>query len=303
MSKIFDTIKKNKPSSSDNTINQHVSKLKKLQTLFDSDNFDFLDNPEQVTEKLSNLKPYTIRNYYNSIIVFLGTEHKTYQQYSKLRDELNKQYEDEQATGKISEKQKDNFISMEALETMIAKILRDVKPIIKKQELTTADINLLRGYTIFSILVRIPTRNDQSDMILIGKRQYNKLTEEDKQKNNYLVSEKTSMKFIYNVYKTSKNYGENIIDVPKDLEKILRMYIRKMKYKNGDNIFPISRNTLTQLLIKLSTKYIGKRVGSTMIRKIYLSSKYGDTVKSMKEDASNMGHSTTLAQKVYIKEK
>ena len=51
---------------------------------------------------------------------------------SGLRDELNKQYEDEQATGKISEKQKDNFISMEALETMIAKILRDVKPIIKK---------------------------------------------------------------------------------------------------------------------------------------------------------------------------
>ena len=39
-----------------------------------------------------------------------------------------------------------------------------------------------------------------------------------------------------------------------------------------------------------------------MIRKIYLSSKYGDTVKSMKQDASNMMHSTSLAQKVYIKE-
>ncbi len=53
------------------------------------------------------------------------------------------------------------------------------------------------------------------------------------------------MKFIYNVYKTSKNYGENIVDIPKDLQKILKMYIRKMKYKIGDNIFIINKNKLT----------------------------------------------------------
>ena len=186
---------------------------------------------------------------------------------------------------------------------MIDEMDKEVKTYKKKESLTSKQKQLLKAYTLFNILIRIPTRNDQAGMILISKTMYNKLKEEDKKKDNFLLMEKTSMKFIYNVYKTSKKYAENIVDIPKDLEKILRMYIRLNKINSGEVLFPMTKNAQSQLLLKMSQKYMGKRISSTMIRKIYLSSKYGDTLKEMKKDAKMMGHDTATAQKVYVKEK
>ena len=45
----------------------------------------------------------------------------------------------------------------------------------------------------------------------------------------------------------------------------------------------------------------GKSVGSSLIRHVYLSSKYGDTVKEMEKDVEMMGHSTGVAQQIYTK--
>ena len=56
-----------------------------------------------------------------------------------------------------------------------------------------------------------------------------------------------------------------------------------MGFKVGDNIFPLSRNALTQLLIKTSQKYIGKNISTTIIRKIVLSSKFADSNKEKQE--------------------
>ena len=81
----------------------------------------------------------------------------------------------------------------------------------------------------------------------------------------------------------------------------MRMYIKLMDYKIGDNIMPMSRNAISQLLLKTSKKLMDKNISSTMIRKIYLSSKYGKMKEEMKEDAKMMGHSVATAQKVYTK--
>lgn len=147
-------------------------------------------------------------------------------------------------------------------------------------------------------------RNDIAGMEAISKRQYNKLTEEEKKAKNYLVVEKGKMMMILNKYKTSKKYEENKIDVPKDLEKLLRLYIRingmgKLFTTSTGN--ELSRNALSQLLLKTSQKYMGKNISTTMLRKIYLSSKYADVKEEMKKDAKIMGHSVATQQKVYVK--
>ena len=46
---------------------------------------------------------------------------------------------------------------------------------------------------------------------------------------------------------------------------------------------------------------MGKSISTTMLRKIYLSSKYGKVKEEMEKDAKVMGHSTEVAQSVYIK--
>ena len=64
----------------------------------------------------------------------------------------------------------------------------------------------------------------------------------------------------------------------------------------------LSRNQISQLLIKYSKKYIGKSVSTTMLRKIVLSHKFGDMVKEQQAMSEVTGHSVETMNKVYIKD-
>ena len=148
-------------------------------------------------------------------------------------------------------------------------------------------------------------RNDVSGMESISKRVYNKLSEKEKESKNYLVVEKNSMFFVLNKFKTSSKYEELKFDVPKDLEKLLRSYIKI----NGDGVLfksstkkPLSRNALSQLLIKYSKKYMGKSISTTILRKIVLSDLFLQKNKEQKDMAKITGHSVETMNKVYVKE-
>ena len=305
MSEVQDKIKKLRPNLKTNTIKQYEAQLRKLQKLFDTDSYDFLDDPKKVEEKISHLHYTSRRNVYNAVIILLmaiDKDEKLIETYGEMRDKLNKQYQDDQASGKISEKQKDNFVDIDEIYKMLGQMEKDIKPLKKKETLNQNERQLIKAYTIFSSLVRIPVRNDLAGLIFISKTTYNKLTDKEKEENNYLVQLKNNLQYIFNEYKTAKKYKENVIDIPKDLQKILRMYMRFYDYKVGDVIFPLSKNGLTQLLTKYSMKYMNKKISSTMIRKSYLSSKYSDMKKEMEKDSKIMGHSVGTAQKVYVKD-
>ena len=313
--KLTETIKEARPNIKDNSIKMYVSNLEKLKKLFDSDNYDFLKDEKKILDKLKDLSDNTIRNYLNAILIYLMAinSDKKYDDeikiYTDLRDELNKKYEDNQASGTISEKQKANFVDISEIYKMIETMGKEIKDrkIKKKEDLTSKDKQLLMIYIIFNIYVRLPMRNDVAGMEAISKRQYNKLSEEEKKEKNFLVVEKSKMIMILNKYKTSKKYEENKIDIPKDLEKLLRLYIRingmGTLFKSSTGT-PLSRNALSQLLIKTTKKYMdGKSISTTMLRKIYLSSKYSDVKEEMEKDAKVMGHSVETGQKYYVKKK
>jgi len=308
---LMETLKKSRPNAKDSTIKMYTSNLLKLQKLMDTDNFKFLDKPDNVKDKVSELHFTTQRNYYNAVIVYLMAvkdkkDDPLIEEYVEIRDALNKQYEDEQATGVISDKQKNNFVDISEVNNMINDMATEIKnrKIKKKEDLTAKDKALLQSYIIFNIYTRLPMRNDLAGMEAINKRAYNKLSEEDKKEKNYLVINKNKMFMVLNNYKTSAKYKELDIDIPKDLEKLLRLYIRI----NGMGVLfksstgkPLSRNALSQLLLKETKKRMGKSISTTMLRKIYLSSKYGKVKEEMEKDAKVMGHSTGVAQSVYIK--
>ena len=306
---LAETIKKSRPNAKDSTIKMYVSNLMKLMKLFEKDNLKFLNKPQDISDKLSDLHYTTQRNYYNAIIVYLMSieeDEDILKEYNDLRDDLNKKYEDEQATGTISDKQKDNFVDISEVNKMIEKMGEEIKEkkIKKKEDLTAKDKALLQVYIIYNIYTRIPLRNDISGMEVINKRAYNKLSESEKKEKNFLVINKNKMFFVINKFKTQSKYQELNIDIPKDLEKLLRLYIRI----NGMGVLfksstgkPLSRNALSQLLIKTSKKYMGKSISTTMLRKIYLSSKYAKVKEEMEKDAKVMGHSVGMQQSVYVK--
>ena len=317
MVNLTDKIKEARPNVKDNTIKMYVSNLNKLQKLFDTDNWKFLENIDDVKEKLKGLHYTSQRNYFNSIIILLMALNndkkydKLIDEYNTIRDEGNKKYQDDNATGVISEKQKKNFVELSEVQKMIDEMDKEIKDkgLKKKDSLAPKEKQLIQVFILYSIYTRLPMRNDVSGMTITTKRLYNKLSEDEKKENNYLVVEKNKMFFVLNQFKTSKKYKELDIDIPKDLEKLLRFYIRVNGLSNGDVLFtsstgkPLSRNALSQLFLKTSKKYMDKSISTTMLRKIVLSDKFADVKKEQEDMAEITGHSVATMNKVYVKQK
>ena len=287
-----------------------------MKKIFDSDTYDFLSDPNKVLEKLSDKHYTSQRNSLNAIIILLLAlnDDEKYndliEDYQKIRDKLNDQYVDEQQSGKISEKQKNNFVELKEIMSMIDIMDKEIKSknLKKKESLNGKEKELLTVYTMFSFLSRYPLRNDLSGMRYISKTEYNQLNEDNKKAGNFLVKNKNKLNMILNEYKTSKKYGEKIIDLDPETSKILRMYIKATDKKLGDVLFvssrgtPISRNGISQLLIKTSQKYLNKSISTTMMRKIVVSDKFGDLAKEQKELADVMGHDVGTQNLVYNKD-
>lgn len=313
---ITEKIQESRPNLKPNSIKQYQTHLNKLKKIFDTDNYDFLSEPNEVIEKLSDKHYTSQRNTLNAIIILLlALNHDErfddlIQDYQKIRDKLNDKYVEDQQSGKISEKQKNNFVELKEIGSMIDTMAKEIKTqnLKRKETLNGKEKELLMVYTIFSFLSRYPLRNDLAGMKYISKTNYNKLTEDDKKEGNFLVKNKNKLNMILNEYKTSKKYGEKNIQIDPEISKILRMYIKATDKKVGDVVFvssrgtPISRNGISQLLIKTSQKYLNKSISTTMMRKIVVSDKFGDLSKEQKELADVMGHDVSTQNLVYNKE-
>ncbi len=310
-SNVTETISDARPSLKANTVKAYEGNLKKLKNMFDTENYDFLSDPSKVKEKISHLHFTSQRNHYNSILVLLMALNadkkydKLIQEYGEVRDELNDEYIKQQKSGVISDKQSKNFASMAEINEMIETIGTQLKKVDLKSDLSKKDFALLQLYVLINLYSKMPLRNDVAGMESITKANYKKMSKEDQLAKNWLLIEKGKLSFILNNYKSNKTYGQKNIpidDVP--LKKLLKQYIKI----NGEGVLfksssgkALTRNGLSQFLIKYTQKYMGKGVSSTMFRKIYLSDKYQEVKEEMAKDAAMMGHSTGVAMSTYVK--
>ena len=310
---LTDDIAEARPNLKTNTVKQYVTNLNKLQKLFETDNYDFLSDTDKVMEKISGLGYLSQRNILNAVVVLLMALNsdekydKLLEEYGKIRDKYNDQYSESQ-TNIVSDKQAPNFATIEEIYEMINTMADELKPIKKKTELSKKEFSLLQAFTLFNIYARMPMRNSVGGgMEAIQKRAYNKLSEEERKDKNWLLIEKNKLSFILNDHKTNKAYGQ--LDLPiedKSLRKIIRFYLKHngmgvlFKTSTGKSI---TRTELSKLLIKFSKKYMNKSVSTTILRKSFLSSKYGDMKKEMLKDSKVLGHDiATTGMKIYVKE-
>ena len=232
------------------------------------------------------------------LMLSLEGEGERSKQFQKEMDALKKKYDDAHKASPdsvISENQKANMISYEELREYIDRVKEDIKD---NQELHMV-------YAILESLIRVPVRNDHAGMIYTNKRDFQ---HERTPGANYLV-ETVNKKMTFSYYqndKTTKTRPDEHQDLPKDLEKIWRAYIKRWGIKRGDVIVPLSPNDLSHLLAKTSKKYIGKRISTTLIRKIVVSHKFSDPdFKKKKAEqsafAKKMGHSVAVQDQVYNK--
>lgn len=252
----------------------------------DFDSLDFLMNKKAIDEKLSAYAESTQRTIVFSInnVAKAMKREDIVKLYSKEVDEATKQ---RKPVGVKTAKQEENWLSWE---DVVAR--RDVL-----RDSTTEDGQ--RQYLALSLYTMAPPRRNRDYLEMDVVARMNK----KKTDRNLLVVNKAGMRFVFNHFKTDNTYGQQVIKVPKDLEAVLRRYIGMRTEATGPLFGTgLHSNYMTGLL----NSALGKHIGSSMLRHIYASSKYGgaehqEALKGMMDDADKMAHSIGSQQLIYAK--
>lgn len=273
-------------------------------------NLKFLDNVDAVKEKLEKYKPNTQRSYIISIVSLLKSLKEKQKKYSKLYDSyyaildgMNKSLKD---NTEKTEKEEKEWIGQDAVKEKFETNMKVIEELKDKKKLTTEEYEKLLHLVVLSLFVlQKPRRNKDYQDAYITKKYKPELGTEK----NFFDLFKNE--FHFNNYKTQGTYKTQTCEANPLLREIIDFYLKfhplKAKLKEKDALIPLlvdekgepftQNNSLTRMLYKI----FGSKIGSSMLRKLYLTDKYADVMKEMKADTQAMGTSTGTAQTNYIK--
>lgn len=280
------------------SLQSYKAKLLKLNGNKPIKNLNFLSDVEKIKGMINDFKPNTQRNYIIAIASILKcylTSNKNkkienlYNNYSKILDNYNTTLKDQTAK---TETESENWISKEQLD----EIYNNLKSNYKDSKQTFQNYLLLSLYYL-----QAPRRNKDYQLLKLSSKYNDDLSNEF----NYLDMKKR--KFIFNNYKTAKKYNKQEVEINEELFQILNSYIKTMKLKDGDFILndlktnqPYKNSNAITLLLN---RIFRKKIGASMLRKLYLTHKYGDQAEELKNDMKAMGSSVEVANNNYIKKK
>jgi hypothetical protein len=296
------------------TINKYLADIGKLAPA-DYTDMEWANDTKAVAKKLEKFKYTTQRNYYNSLLIGLYASGVSKGEgvaliYEGKRDLLNAEYEKQKGKNTPAQNLVMEHVKKEDIDKMLDMI---------KNDLRTRQTHM--AYAMISIYKYHQFRNDVADMEIFPNAKFDEIDKEERKKKNYIVIGKPpdSMSFILNNYKTSKKYGEKVIEIEsQELQSILMNWI---KYKiDGDwsklenkivYLFDwatgtsLTRNDISHLLSETFMKYLGYSVSTTLLRKIYgiipvnPNEATDDEIKDVQKQASDSGHSLKTKATVY----
>jgi integrase len=286
-------IKEKRPNISNSSLKTYESILRNLYEKVFPDgkfyNFDkFNKESEKIIKFLKDLPSNKRKTILSALVVI--TDNKDYREL--MLDDI-KEYNKEEAKQTKTKEQEENWIDKNDIEDTYQKLQRNAKHLYGSKDKTNEDLQQIQFYIILSLFggFYIPPRRSKDYVNF-------KIKNIDKEKDNYIDKNE----LVFNSYKTAKTYGEQRVEIPKELKTILNKWIKvnPTEYLLFDSsLKPLSNVKLNQRLNKL----FGKKVGVNMMRKSYLSNKYADTIdikRDMEKTMKDMG-SSTLQENIYIK--
>lgn len=284
---------------SQTSIKMYMRNLEKLNNDKPIKNFNFLKKTKDILEKLKDKKPNTQRSYLISIVSVLDTvkdkHKKLYDTYHDLMLKKNEEIK-QKPTEKMSETQSKNWKKWDEITKDFDELKNKVMSF--KGKLNKSQYNDLLNCLVAGLYIyQEPRRNLDYQKCMKVKKYNDKLPDDI----NYIDDDE----FIFNVYKTSKKYGQKKIKINDEFKPLLKLYFKftgKPKVKPSPFLVDFEGQPLTAVnsITRILNKVFNKKIGSSMLRHIYITHKYGDKVDEMKQTAENMGHNTTT-QKEYIK--
>ena len=289
-----------------NSLKAYMIILRKLNDNKDIENLDFLKNTKRVLHFISDLAITTQRNYLAAILVALPVlkeETKLLEFYKEQLEVLNVEYNSFIGSHEKSELQKLNWMTLKNLRKIYESYRKEIRKekYNKKETLTSKESKFLNNYLVVSLYVLMPPiRLDFAPMSII------KSSKDDDDKTNFLVNSSRNKKsFIINEYKSSKTYGKQVIQIPKELNTVLNLYLKF--HKNTDSFLlntrgkPLTSNALSKLITQAFGRYTNNIITLNLLRHIYITEKVQLTKdQDNTKIASAMQHSPAT-QQTYIK--
>lgn len=300
MNDILKTIKVDRSNIKENSLNAYVSNINKVfKEVFDGDiDVKHFNQFIKVRKYVETLTPATRKNIIIAIVILLrayksapGIQAK----YKKYFEELALEYENNANKQLKSEKDEKNWITKAEIDVRLKDLEKQISEM-DMNNLNRLDKDIIQQHLVVSLYIGEhipPMRNDYAGM---------RISSDDLKIDNYVNMD--SKQIILNQYKTDKTYGQKTIDIPPHIHGLMK---RWLKY-NESGYLLVNIKAFDQMTKNGLTKYIYKifkprKVSTTILRKVYLSTKYPVIYnrKDMKDDAYVMGHSIDTQQGVYTK--
>jgi hypothetical protein len=279
------------------TLNLYQTKLKILNDYKPIKNLNFLNDIDNIKSKIEKYKPNTRRTYIISIVSILkcltAPDKKPTKKLKKLFDDYSTIMND------YNSKLKDQTTITDSTKILKTDEINDIYEEIKQKAMEkTSNKQDYQDYLILSLYHLIAPRRNKDYIYMKFVNSYNNDLSKDF---NYY----DGSKFYFNVYKTRGKYQEQIIDVPKELKIILNNYIKKYKIENNNFILTDKNNNdltkNTNSMTGILNRIFKSKVGSSMLRRSFLTNKYGKSRDELIEDVEAMGTSANVANNNYIK--
>ena len=275
----------------------YMSKLKKLNGNQIPTGLMFLKDTKTIMKKIELIQnPNTRRSSIIAVVsVLKGNKKfkKEYQVYHAEMMKINAVLNKESFKSDSTKAKQDNVKMADLLARQ--KDLAAIMPIIqKKKKISDDQLKQLHDLVIVSLYTLLPPRRnvDYSEMV-VGT------PNDDKTKNYYSKDQ-----FFFDMYKTKNAYNQQVVDIPEELNAILKLWI-KLKPKGNENLL-VNLQTNAKYKPSDMTKLLkhvfkNEHIGVSVLRNVFLSEKYSDVMTKLKKDAEQMGTSIGVAENTYIK--
>lgn len=308
MQKLITEIKENR-NLTDSTLNSYKTRLNKLSNVITNKPFRskqfLLKEHERILKFLNDLSYADKRAYLAAILVAIAPKgahmvsnknfNKIYKQYNSLIKETNNEYNKMIENNKKTEKDDERWLNwdqiIEIKNKYNDKVVED-----------PSKVNLLHNMIISLYTLLPPRRLEYSNMVLITPKIYKTKSKEDLDNNIYLVLGRTKSFIHFGKNKVKSKTDDNeIVNVPVELFKIMKDFIKNYGVEKNNYFFktikgsPFSTNLFGKELKKI------QNININLLRKSYLSAKYGSGILDQREDARRMNHSKSVQQTVYVK--
>jgi integrase len=291
MEDIIEKVKTNRPHLGANSIKTYKSILKNIyDKCFDDKEYklDNFDKDDIILKHLTNM-PYNKRKTILASLSVL-TQNKNYN--TQMLKDIH-MYNDNEMKQEKTPEQEENMISPEEVQKVFSHLEQHAKVCLKKDLLSPTDVNNVMKWVMIALtggIFQAPRRS-----VDFGNMKWKNY---DTEKDNYVDIK--NGKFVFQNYKTAKQYDKQENEISKPLKLILNKWFKvcDCDYVLFDNKKqPLTSPQMTHRLNEI----FGKKISTSMLRHIYATKKFGNvSLKELATTATEMGNSPLQLLK-YVK--